>query len=363
MSSRRNNEQMSASEFIAAQIAKSEQTNSNSEGQERSSRWKRHALGITALVGVGVVAVAVGVTGYGINAANSLVPRIESEGKIVDGGTVVIKDVSMDIEPITIATAVSEARDIKVAYEHKLTGLIEIPLGSTTITGSADVETEITIDPSKVVFSYDGEKQQLIISALGTALAADVNLMTAKSSKDDGTGSFATLSRDILLNISDAIDGTFGTDNSKVPILRDIAEEKLTLENGLNDIFEIAAVAGVDSCTPLIPQKIENFEEKIKENILRVTGGEILNPSSPAMTDFNVALLEEMKTPELQQLVADAIVEIPKNFVIGPDQENSALMEDYKNSGFITTTLDPETSVECFVSEQDAESDKSGGNE
>jgi hypothetical protein len=315
--------------------------------KERIPKNIKRGLILTALGAGAVVASSGALFISGVNSALEI--KKETVGEVVDPGTATIQEVSMDMPPITLATADTKVEKVKVSFEQKLTGLFDISLGENTVTRDANVETRITLNPGEVNISYDSEEDQLTFSAPNTALSTKVDIPTGEVRTVDKTGNLAMLPAEWLTKISEAVDGTFGTDNSKVPIVREMAAGTLAINEGLETYADLNIVTQVDKeCTPLIPQEVEDFNDQLKDNIRTAVKGELLDTDA-ARNEVSKALMD-MPLSKVQELVDDSVVEIPENFTIGPDQENITKLEDYIKSQFFTSTLTPETPIACGVS-------------
>jgi len=304
---------------------------------------------VFSVLATGTAALGIGVYNYTSGITNALALKAETQGSVTDAGKAEILEVSMDMPPITLATAETKVTGTKVAFEQKLTGLFDLSLGSNTVTRDANVETLITVDPGKVNISFDSEKKALTFSALETALSTKVDIPTGEARTVDKTGSVAMLPAEWLTKVSEAIDGTFGTDNSKVPIVREMAAGTLNINEGLEKYADLNIVTQVDKeCTPLIPQEVEDFNEQLKDNIRVAVKGQLLD--AEATSNDVASALMDMPLSDVQKLVENSTVEIPEDFTIGPDQENITKLEDYKKSKFFTSTLDTEKAMACGVS-------------
>jgi len=287
--------------------------------------------------------------GYGFSVKNAMDFRVKSVGKVLDSGKAEIIDVNMEMPPITLSTAETKVTDVKVAFEQKLTGFFDISLGQNTITRNANVKTLITVDPGEVNINYDSKKDQLIFSAMDTAISTSVDIPTGEATTFHPTGSVALLPAEWLTKVSEAIDGTFGTDSTKVPIIREIAAGTLNIDQGLEKYADLTIVTQVDQeCTPLIPKDVSDFTEQLKDNLRTAVQGKLLDT---ATTNTVSTALKEMPLSKVQKLVENSIVEMPENFTIGPDEENIAKLEDYKKSKFFTSTQDANAPIVCGVSE------------
>lgn len=298
------------------------------------------------LIAGGAVAGSAVVYANNVSAALALKPEVALE--VEEEGVAEIVQVDMNMPPITLATAETKVTDVKVAYEQKLTGLFDISLGSNTVTRNATVETLINVDPGEVTITYDPEEEQLTFTALETALSTKVDIPTGGARTTDKTGSLMTLPAEWITKVSEAIDGTFGTDNSSVPIVREVADGTLAINEGLERFADINIVAQVDQqCTPLIQTEIKDFKEQLEENIRIAVKGQLLEPT--ATNEVSSALLE-LPLSEVQVLVENAIIEIPDDYKIGPDQEKLQEIKDYEKSKFFTTTLEDDDAIKCGVS-------------
>jgi hypothetical protein len=306
---------------------------------------------LLCLGGIGLAGLIVGGVGYANGISSALALKAETTGKVLDSGKAEIVHVSMDMPPITLATADTKVSGVKVAFEQKLNGPfnISIPLGSNTVTRDANVETLITVDPGKVNIGYDSKKEQLTFSAADTALTTKVDIPTGEARTVDKTGNIFMLPAEGATKLSEAIDGTFGTDNSKVPIIREMAAGTLGIDQGLEKYADLTIVTQVDSeCTPLIPQKVKNFTEQLKDNIRIAVQGQLLDPEV-TKNDVSSAL-KDMPLSKIQKLVQKSIVEMPENFTIGPDEDNISKLNDYKTSKLFTNTVDAKNPMACGVS-------------
>ena len=332
-------------------ITPEDQSQPTAERPKKAYSTSRTLSGVAfSLLSIGTAGVLLGGFNYYNGAVSALAMKVESEGSVTDAGKAEIIEVNMDMPPITLATATTKVEGTKVAFEQKLTGLFDISLGANTVTRNATVETLITIDPGDVKISYDTEKDKLTFSALDTALSTKVDIPTGEARTVDKTGSVAMLPAEWLTKVSEAIDGTFGTDNSKVPIVREMAAGTLNINEGLEKYADLNIVTQVDKeCTPLIPQEVEDFNEQLKDNIRTAAKGQLLDADATS-NDVSAALMD-MSLSEVQKLVEKSTVEMPEEFTIGPDQENIAKLEDYKKSKFFTSTLDTDKVMACGVSE------------
>lgn len=322
---------------------------------EREPREKRSkvktvlaatALTAVAVVGVGGTAAAV----YAANIGNEFALKATTTGKLVDGGTAEIVEVNVEMQPITLATAQTKTEGTKVAYEFALENpLLDIPLGSNTVTRDALVDTEITLDPATVRIEYDPnpEAEQLTFVASEGSIIPKVEIKTGNAETVDKTGSPIMLPAEIITSVTDTIDGVFGTDNSKVPIIREITDGTLNVEQGLVKLADLEIVVGVGKeCNPLITEQVEDFEKRFVEEFKKGAQGQLLELDNE-LSD----VLKQKTLAEVQELVENAEVILPEDFTIGPDEEKIAELEDYKKSEFFTEVEDSETSIECGVSE------------
>ena len=282
--------------------------------------------------------------------SKALAFKSETIGKVVNPGKAEIFHVSMKIPPITLATVDTKVSGVKVAFEHKLTGLFNVSLGSDTLTRDANVSTHINIDPGKVNIDYDSKKEKLTFSALDTALSTEVAIPLGESRTVDKTGNLFLLPAEMLSKVSEAVDGTFGTDKSKVPIVREIAAGTLNIDQGLEKYADLIIVTQADSeCTPLIPEKIKDFTQQLKNNIRTVVKGQLLDPEI-LKNDVSSALMN-MPLSKIQKLVENSTVEIPENFAIGPDESNIEKLNDYKKSKLLTSSVDAKKPMVCGINE------------
>lgn len=326
-------------------------------GKQRTDTPDREPLrlGRNILVGgfalclTGVVIAATAAVQFAADASNAYTAmKVETNASVVDPGKAEIMSVDMTMPPITLATAETKVTGVKTAFEQKLTGFFDISLGSNTVTREANVETQITIDPGKVAISYDSDKKQLTFSAPNTALSTKVDIPTGEARTTDKTGSLVTLPAEWITKVSEAIDGTFGTDNSKVPIINSIADGTLAINEGLEQYADLTIVTQVDQeCTPLIPKVADDFNGELQSNIAKAVKGQLLDPS---VTNKVSMALKDLPLSEVQKLVDSAIVKIPENLTIGPDPKNIAKLQAYKDSKFFTTTLDNAAPIACGIS-------------
>ena len=338
-------------EMIFGSVMQDGETNTPVERQKKAYSTKRTLSGVAfSMLAIGVAGLGYGAFNYSSTVTNALALKAETEGSVVDAGKAEIIEVNMDMPPITLATAETKVTGTKVAFEQKLTGLFDLSLGSNTVTRDATVETLITVKPGEVTISYDNEKGELTFSALETALSTSVDIPTGDARTVDKTGNLAMLPAEWLTKVSEAVDGTFGTDNSKVPIVREMAAGTLNINEGLEKYADLNIVTQVDKeCTPLIPQEVKDFNEQLKDNIRTAVKGQLLD-SEATSNDVSAALMD-MPLSDVQKLVDESTVEIPEDFAIGPDQENITKLEEYKTSKFFTSTLNAEKAMACGVSE------------
>ncbi|MDB5180737.1 MAG: hypothetical protein JWO54_497 [Candidatus Saccharibacteria bacterium] len=318
---------------------------------ERAKLKKENRIKAFGIVGVSAFVLAAG-AGYGLLGwvgpiQKAISFNVENEGSVAETGEGKIIDIDFDIKPITLSTATTLVEGTKVSFEQKLTGPIDLSLGSTTVTRDATVETEITVNPGDVDITYDPSKKEHKLSfvALNTALSTKVSIPTGKAHTVDKTGSIALLPAQWITQVSEAIDGTFGTDNSKVPIVREMANGTLNVNEGLEKFADLNIVRQVDlACTEKIPTAIPDFDEQLEENFRIGVKGQLVDSTETVPDE-----LMDLSLREIQKLVDDADVQLPENYTINPDQEVISELEDYKKGKFFTSTLDDDKKMPCGV--------------
>jgi len=316
-------------------------------GKPELTKKKTFFRSVEAIAGIALAGAAVAGVGYGFATDNALKLKTETTGSVVDPGKAKVVEVNMTIPDITLSTATTETTGTKVAYEYRVRALndfINFSPGSDTITRDAEVETEVKLSPGNVDIILDQEKDHLTFVVDEFALSTKVDIPTGKATTVKETGSLMKLPLEAFNELVKAIDGTFGSDGSKVPIIREIVNGNLTIHEGLERYADLNIVTGVDKkCTPLIAE-IPDFEEELKINIKEVAKKELLE------ADNEIAiLLNDRPLGEVNELVENADVEIPE-FTIGPDEGNIQELEDYKKSEFFTNTKDSKQSISCGIS-------------
>ncbi len=323
---------------------------------ERDSSRREVSAGKTVLCtvivmgSVGLLATGGSVTNAAINIGNTLTPKVETEVGITEQGKYEIIDLDLTVPDITLATATTRVTGVVGGYEQIVSGIFgDVSLGDNTKTREANVETQIVVNPKDANFSYNPETLEMIISAPDTSFSTKVDIPTGEAKTVDETGNFAMLPAEWLTAISDAVDGTFGTDNSEVPILNDIVEGTLEIDEGLEQYIDLSIVVNTDEyCTEKIPEVVEDFDEQIKDNFREAVRGMLLDPEA---TNELSAELKELTIREAAEVVDNAVIELPENYNIGPDEGNIAKLRAYEETGVFTSTLNDETPIECGIAE------------
>jgi hypothetical protein len=283
---------------------------------------------------------------FGTGVANGLAPHIDAHGGVAKGGHASVKEVSMKMPPITLATAETEITGEKVAFEEdfKALGFLSIPFNQQTITRDATVETLITLNPSNADISvtFDSDKNKLTYTLPDNTLATKVNIPTGKGRTSQTSGSITTFTSDMSSAMANSISGMFGNDASSVPLLGDVAQKKTSVTNALTSFADLAITTGVDQkCTPLI-ENIPSFTDQLKNNIKKVM-------ASTVMASDQLPDLMNKPGTEIQKIIEKATVDMPANYKIGPDQAALDSFNKYLKSKIFSTdkNIPP---IECGIS-------------
>jgi len=323
------------------------------ESDERDQKKERRRATRRALGGAAVGILAVGLVGVGGSAAlyvkgaaDALAPHIDAHAGVVGAGKGTIEKISMDMPPITLATAETKVTGEKVAFEDDIKGFgLTIPVNQQTLTRDANVETLITLDPGKVEVSFDSAKDKLIytIPDNDTTLTTKVHIPTGESRTADTSGSITGLPSAVATAMANSIAGTFGSEASSVPLLGGIAKGTTSVTNGLESFADLAITTGVDQkCTPKI-KEIPGFTDQLDVNITTVMAG-------PVMAREDLPALMDKPLKDVRKIVDNPTIEMSTDYKIGPDQAELATFNKYLKSKFFSTDSKGVPPITCGVS-------------
>ncbi len=356
---------MPNNEVIDALIAAAREDNDNRVAQahnsselnydrpESNKTSLRRKIGTTVLGAFLIGATGIGFVAYGIS--KGLGPHVENHIGVAQGGHGTIEKIDMTMPPITLATTDTKVTGERVAYKDTIKGLgLSVDFNQHALTRAATVETLITLDPKKVEVTFDKAKDKLIYSLPDRTLTTKVNLVNTDKDHPVSTkpsGSLSGFLTDPGASIAENFAGTFGNDATSVPLLGEMAKGKLNIQNGLETFADLAITSGVDKeCTPLL-KTLPTFTEQLDENIKTVMDGPI------RARDDLVNLLQipqDKSYTETKKLidkyVSKAVVEMPTDYAIGPDQTALTSLSNYiKSEKFSVDGKVPP--ITCGVSE------------
>jgi len=303
-------------------------------------------IAIGAVVGSGVK--------YGIDYMGYLAPHVTSEGKVLAPGTASVQSVSFKMPPVTLSTAETKVSGVKTGFEQNLKafGFIDVDFNQRSITRDALFETLIRLDPGLVDFSYDALGNDLTVSVPDGALSTEVNIPAGKATTVDTSGSISALPADMLTAFTNAIAGQFNSDASDVPLLSGVANGTLSIDDALTRLADLYIVTeGDKQCTPLIT-KIPSFDTELEKNIRSVAGGVLLDPQTKdeELVASGLSLLMDKPASEVREVIANAKIEMPDDYKIGPDKANVKELKKYQKSGFYKVDATSGKSIDCAVS-------------
>ena len=291
------------------------------------NKWRTARASTIGAVSLALVVFIAGGIKYGIDFANELRPHTAVDGTILDPGTASIQKVSFEMPPITLATAETKVEEYKVGMsEHVTTIFGDIPLSSSTLTKSAVIDTDITIDPKKVTYEYDALKNKLKFLVPNSSVSAKVSVALGSETNNGQreTPGILVLGP-FLKDLANLTAGTFTEDGSGVDIpgLGVFAKKDATIGDLEERMLQYGMVTSVDAeCTNQIP-KVPHYKELIETNIKTALQGRLLNPSdSVSGPGSSLTLLMNKLGYEIKQIVADADIEMEGGTTIAPDQAN-----------------------------------------
>jgi len=328
-------------------------TPSKSPERKHGMVWRSVRRKVIAVGAIGAV-VAAGAK-YAIDYSAFLAPHVTSEGEVLAPGKASVQSVSFEMPPVTLSTAETKVTGVKTGFHQNLNalgGIVDIDFNQASLTREALFETLIRLDAGKVELSYNALEEDLTVTVPDGALSTEVNIPAGKASTVDTSGSLTALPAEMLSALTNAVAGQFGANASEVPLLGGVAKGTLSVDDALTKLADLYIVTeGDKQCTPLIAE-IPSFDKELEKNIRSVAGGVLLDPQTDdeKVAAEGLSLLMDKPASEVRQIVADATIEMPDDYKIGPDEDNVKELKKYQKSGFFTTEATKGKSIDCAVS-------------
>jgi hypothetical protein len=327
-------------------------SSSSERSQDKPEHSKRKTIrnSVYASLGVAALFLIPNTVKFVADYNNALQPHIAADGSVIELGKATVEKVSLKMPNIVLATAETKVSGVKVkAGSHLTTVIGNIPLSSYTLTRTATVDTDITINPGDVAIEYDAMKNQLSYTVPDVALSTNVNIPVGEASTIGTSSTFETLPLDIMGKVADAFGGAFGQNGSDTFAIGSASSYASKINNNMTAFADLNIATQVDEvCTPKITA-IPHFSDLIKENVKTAIQGELLNPTATSSaTNDGLSLLMSKPFAEIQKIAENAKVNMADDYKVGPDQKNVDKLNKFISDKMFTSSLGSKA-IKCGI--------------